>query len=300
MRVRFLHRAWTRRRTVDILAPMFSFTVLGSGSAGNCALVETETTKVLLDAGLSARQLVRRLESLGLTPERLDGVLLTHEHGDHSGALEVLCRKWKVPIYATRLTAEALQYGGQLKSHCNWRLFHPGREFALGDLMIDNFPVPHDAAEPVGFVLRHAKGALALLTDLGHATKLVLERVREADTLFIETNHDGPMLQQDTKRPWSVKQRILSRHGHLSNEAAATVVRDLRERGGGIRRAVLGHLSRDCNRPELAIAAVRSAGGIDLEIYCATQHEISARFAITRTAPRPPAAGPNAAQLSLW
>lgn len=270
----------------------FSVTLLGSGSAGNCALVESAGTKLLLDAGLSARQTVARLTTLGVEPSQLAGVLLTHEHGDHAGGLEVMCRRWDLPIYTTRLTAEAMQHGGELATHKNWRYFQPGRVFALGDFEIDCFPVPHDATEPVGFVLHHRSGALALLTDLGHATKLVIERVREAHTLIIETNHDGPLLQQDTKRPWSVKQRILSRHGHLSNDAAAAVVRDLLDRGGCLQRALLGHLSRDCNRPDLAVNAVRVAAGEDLEIFCASQSEISPRFAISNYRPRP-ARGPS-------
>lgn len=264
----------------------FSVTLLGSGSAGNCALVESGKTRVLLDAGLSARQTVQRLATLGLEPSQLDGVLLTHEHGDHAGALEVLCRRWDLPIYTTRLTAEAMQHHGTLQGHKNWRYFQAGRGFAIGDFDIDCFPVPHDATEPVGFVLHHRIGVLALLTDLGHATKLVIERCREAHTLIIETNHDSALLQQDTKRPWSVKQRILSRHGHLSNEAAALVVADLLERGGGLQRAILGHLSRDCNRPDLAVNAVKACADETLEVFCASQTQLSPRFPVAIPRPR--------------
>src|SRR5450432_2168842 len=210
---------------------MFRFTVLGSGSAGNCALVETERVRILVDAGLSARQILNRLALLGLKPDEIDAVLLTHEHGDHTGGLEVLCRRWDVPIYTNALTADALRHAGQLESHRNWRLFQTGRDFAVEDIDIQNFQVPHDAADPVGFVLNHASGALGVLTDLGQVTKLAFTRIRHVTTLFIETNHDGPLLQQDTKRPWSVKQRILSRHGHLSNDAAAVAVGELREAG---------------------------------------------------------------------
>lgn len=259
---------------------MFRLTVLGSGSAGNCALVETDRVRLLLDAGLSARQILARLASLGLVPADLDAVLLTHEHGDHAGGLEVLCRRWDIPIYTNSLTADALRHSGQLTEHRNWRLFQTGRDFVIEDLDVQNFSVPHDAADPVGFVLNHATGALGLLTDLGQVTKLAFERIRGVTTLFIETNHDGPMLQQDTKRPWSVKQRILSRHGHLSNDAAATAVAELGEASDALERVVLGHLSRDCNRPELAIAAVRARAGADIEIHCALQAVVSPRFEI--------------------
>ena len=259
---------------------MFRFTVLGSGSAGNCALVETERVRVLVDAGLSARQILNRLALLGLKPDEIDAVLLTHEHGDHTRGLEVLCRHWEVPIYANALTADALRHSGQLESHRNWRLFQTGRDFAIEDIDIQNFQVPHDAADPVGFVLNHESGALGVLTDLGQVTKLAFTRIRHVSTLFIETNHDGPLLQQDTKRPWSVKQRILSRHGHLSNDAAALAVGELRESGDQLARVVLGHLSRDCNRPDLAIGAVRTRAGVGFEIHCAQQAEISPRFLI--------------------
>ncbi len=259
---------------------MFRLTVLGSGSAGNCALVETDRVRVLLDAGLSARQVLTRLASLDLTPDDIDAVLLTHEHGDHARGLEVLCRRWDIPIYTNSLTADALRASGQLTEHRHWRLFQTGRDFTIEDLAVQNFPVPHDAADPVGFVLNHETSALGLLTDLGQVTKLAFERIRHVTTLFIETNHDGPLLQQDTKRPWSVKQRILSRHGHLSNDAAATAVGELLASGDALERVVLGHLSRDCNRPELAIAAVRSRAGAGIDLHCAAQAAVSPRFEI--------------------
>jgi phosphoribosyl 1,2-cyclic phosphodiesterase len=263
---------------------MFTLTVLGSGSAGNCALLATDRCRVLIDAGLSARQMVNRLEQIGVAPEQLDGILLTHEHGDHCSGLEVLCRRFaSVPIYCNPLTADALRHAGCLREHRNWRLFPTGSEFEIGDIAVQAFPVPHDAVDPVGFMFHHGTAALGLLTDLGFATKLVHERVRAATTLLIETNHDSALLSACTKRPWSVKQRIMSRHGHLSNEAAAGVIGQVLQGGGQLRRAVLGHLSRDCNRPELALAAMRATRGTDggaLEIHCASQGDISARLII--------------------
>ena len=259
---------------------MFSVTILGSGSAGNCALVETAQTRLLIDGGLSARQIGARLALCGVSPLEIDGILLTHEHGDHAGALRVWGKNFPTPIFCNRLTAEVLQR--DLPGRQDWRLFATGSTFTIKDITIETFPVPHDAVDPVGFVLHHGADALGFLTDLGQATKLVHERVRAAQTLFIETNHDEKLLQNDTKRPWSVKQRIMSRHGHLSNAAAANVLADLL--GGRLRRAVLGHLSRDCNRPELAVGTVRTrldaAGAHDVEVLCAGQREISARLAV--------------------
>lgn len=257
---------------------MLHLTILGSGSAGNCALVETGECKLLLDGGLSARQIATRLEGAGVNPNELDGILLTHEHLDHVGGLEVLCKKFAVPIYCNALTAEALKRSEQA-CRKNFRFFPTGGEFSVKDITVQTFPIPHDAVDPVGFVLHHHTAALGFCTDLGFATKLVFERLRAVQTLVIETNHDEKMLQADPRRPWPVKQRIMSRHGHLSNTAAAEVLAELAAHG--LRRAVLGHLSRDCNRPELALAAVRTrlAGG-GVEVFCASQSAVSARFAV--------------------
>jgi phosphoribosyl 1,2-cyclic phosphodiesterase len=263
---------------------MFFVTILGSGSAGNCALVETPKTRLLIDGGLSARQILLRLQQCGLNPLEIDGILLTHEHCDHAGALDVWCKQFSTPVYCNRLTAEVLQRETS-KVRKDWRLFITGNEFSIKDITVQTFPVPHDAVEPVGFVLHHGNSALGVLTDLGVATRLVQERVREAQTLIIETNHDEKLLQNDTKRPWSVKQRIMSRHGHLSNVAAAEVLASLLE--GRLRRAVLGHLSRDCNSPELAVGTVRArldaAGGNAVELLCAGQREISPRLPVATT-----------------
>src|SRR5512140_3095362 len=259
--------------------------MLGSGSAGNSALVATDRCKVLIDGGLSARQLVLRLELCGVTPEQLDGVLLTHEHGDHICGLEVLCRKFNVPIYCNSLTAEAVRSDSSFEHHRNWRIFATGAEFSICDIAVQTFPVPHDAVDPLGFVFHAGSGILGFITDLGYVTKLIVERLREVQTLVIETNHDEKLLQNDSHRPWPVKQRIQSRHGHLSNTAAAGVIEDLLP--GKIERVVLGHLSRDCNTPDLATAAVRSqmerVARTDLEIFCALQDAISPRFHIGET-----------------
>lgn len=266
---------------------MFSLTLLGSGSAGNSALVATNHCKVLIDGGLSARQIALRLEQCGVAPEQLDGILLTHEHGDHVCGLDVLCRKFDVPIYANSQTAEAVRCpaAAGLDQHRNWRIFRTGAEFKICDITVQTFPVPHDAVDPVGFAFYAGSSALGFITDLGYATKMIVERLRQVHTLVIETNHDEKLLQNDTRRPWPVKQRIQSRHGHLSNNAAASVIGELVV--GKIDRVVLGHLSRDCNTPELALQTMRNAltksGKIDIELFCATQSEISPRFRIGET-----------------
>src|SRR5213083_2691786 len=233
--------------------------MLGSGSAGNSALIATDHCKILVDGGLSARQLALRLEQCGVAPEQLDGVLLTHEHSDHVCGLEVLCRKFDVPIYCNALTAEAVRCGwlDRPAAAGNWRIFRTGSEFSICDITVQSFPVPHDAVDPVGFVFHAGSGSLGFITDLGYVTKLIVERLRQVQTLVIETNHDEKLLQNDTHRPWPVKQRIQSRHGHLSNAAAAGVIEELLSEK--IERVLLGHLSRDCNTPELALKTVRAS-----------------------------------------
>ncbi|HEY8649550.1 MAG TPA: MBL fold metallo-hydrolase [Chthoniobacterales bacterium] len=265
---------------------MFSLTMLGSGSAGNSALIATDHCRILVDGGLSARQLVLRLALCGVTPEQLDGVLLTHEHGDHVCGLDVLCRKFQVPIYCNALTAEAIRYGcDSLGTHRNWRIFRTGADFSICDIAVETFPVPHDAVDPVGFAFHAGASGLGLITDLGYATRLIVERLRQVQTLVIETNHDEKLLQDDPHRPWPVKQRIQSRHGHLSNTAAAAVIEQLLP--GKIERVVLGHLSRDCNTPAHAAHAVHrlleKCQRTELEVYCAGQTEISPRFRIGQT-----------------
>jgi phosphoribosyl 1,2-cyclic phosphodiesterase len=227
-------------------------TILGSGSAGNCALVASDSTCLLIDAGLSGRQIRERLAALGRSVEQLHAIVLTHEHGDHTRGLPVLCKERPIPVYANRLTAEAVtqDLDRNRTVAIAWRVFATGHSFPIGDLTVESFSVPHDAQDPVNFVIRQNSHAIGVLTDLGHVTKLVVDRVRAMDVLIVEANHDVKMLQDDTARPWATKQRILSRHGHLSNEAAAALAGEaVSDR---LRQVFLAHLSRDCNHPALA------------------------------------------------
>jgi phosphoribosyl 1,2-cyclic phosphodiesterase len=242
------------------------FTILGSGSAGNCAYLETGEARILVDAGFSTRQIRLRLASIGKTPESLSAILLTHEHSDHISGLLGLADKFHIPVYCNRGTQDgtiwafrekwskktslALENADPFKAKIDWRLFETGATFEVGDVAIETFSIPHDAQDPVGFVLHHAAGNVGFATDLGHVTKLVLERIRTANVLVLESNHDVKMLQACPRRSWALKQRILGRHGHLSNltaaETAALVM------SAGLRQLFLAHLSRECNTPELA------------------------------------------------
>lgn len=223
-------------------------TILGSGSSGNCAYLETDEIRILIDAGFSARQIRQRLASIGRAPENLTGILITHEHSDHIQGLSALCEKLRIPVFCNRLTKDAIEYQLQMRIEC--RLFTTGGGFDIGDICVETFMVPHDAQDPVGFLIRTAGGNIGFLTDLGHTNKLVIERIRPANVLLLEANHDVKMLQETPHRPWSLKQRILGRHGHLSNEAAADAAEQMMS--AQLQHLYLGHLSRECNRPDIA------------------------------------------------
>lgn len=230
------------------------FSILGSGSAGNCAYLETEKTRVLIDAGFSCAQIRKRLERIGRKPEDLDAILVTHEHGDHVRGLKVLTSKYQVPVIANRLTHECIER--QFKTEISGQRFETGQSFDLGDIEIESFSVPHDAQDPVGFIVRTPDTSMGFLTDLGHVTKSVESRVSDVQVLVLETNYDREMLEMDHNRPWSVKQRIMSRHGHLSNDEASSFA--CRLATNRLEHVYLCHLSRDCNTPGKARDCVTS------------------------------------------
>ncbi len=243
--------------------------VLGSGSAGNAAVVASGRGCLLVDAGLSARQLCRRLEMVGIGPDDLDGILLSHEHSDHARGLEVFLRKHRVPVYATALTREAL--GVRCGSGVEWRLFRRGEEFQAGGMAVNSFAVPHDAVDPVGFVCGENGTRIGLATDFGHVTTLVRDGLRGVRALLVESNYDQRLLEADRRRPWSIKQRISSRHGHLSNVQSVQLVAELA--GHGLEAVVFGHLSRDCNCPRAVAEAMTGCARNGLAVHVASQAE---------------------------
>lgn len=271
---------------------MLHLAVLGSGSSGNSALVCHEDTRILVDAGLSARQLCERLNALGVEPDSLSAIVLTHEHGDHTRGLEVFCKKRSVPVYATIHTAAIVREG--LGPNLVWRQFEAGNSFRIGGMEVHSFPVPHDAVDPVGFRIEAGRTSLGLLSDVGHVTRLILDRLQGVDTLFAEANYDEVLLMNDTKRPWSTKQRISNRHGHLSNDQAAELVVTIA--GPNLHRVVLGHLSSDCNQPDLAVAAIsrrlQAQGFTGVEVECAPRH--------ASTDLRPVARVPESAAVTIY
>jgi len=242
------------------------FTILGSGSAGNCAYLETSDARILVDAGFSTRQIRQRLAGIGKTPENLSAILLTHEHSDHISGLLGLADKLKIPVFCNRGTQDgtiwafkdkwskktnlALETADTFRSKIDWRLFETGASFEIGDVGIETFSIPHDAQDPVGFILHTSAGNIGFATDLGHVTKLVIERIRTSRVLVLESNHDVKMLQNCPRRSWALKQRILGRHGHISNVTAAETVAQIMS--ATLSQLYLAHLSRECNTPELA------------------------------------------------
>ena len=161
------------------------------------------------------------ISAAGGDPSKLSAIVLSHEHGDHVRGLDVFCRQYDVPVYCNALTCESLRHS--LSHSKQWRLIEAGNSFVVGDIDITAFSVIHDAVDPMGYVLSDGESKLGFLSDVGHITKVVRRCLQDVDTLFTEANYDLLMLQNDTKRPWSTKQRLLSRHGHLSNEQTAAL-----------------------------------------------------------------------------
>jgi phosphoribosyl 1,2-cyclic phosphodiesterase len=246
------------------------FTVLGSGSTGNAVLISSERTNVLVDAGLSAREIVRRLALVGLGCDDLDGVLLTHEHSDHAGGLRVLMRSLKCPVYVSRCTEDAY-YGTRkgvqngesesvkrkqaLKERCVE--IESTREFRIGDIDFEPFTVPHDAADNFGFVAKKDGVKVATLMDFGCITDLIKEKLKGCDAIVIESNHSRDMLRACPVYTWDLKQRIFSKTGHLSNEDLADWLTS--DFDGSARHLVLAHLSQRANDPHLARLTAETA-----------------------------------------
>jgi phosphoribosyl 1,2-cyclic phosphodiesterase len=225
--------------------------VLASGSKGNSTYVATDRVRLLVDAGVSAREIERRLEAVGERPEALDAVVLTHEHTDHVYGLGALSRRYGVPVYLNRDTFRQLH--GKVGTLRQREEFTTGRSFSIGDLTIHPFSVCHDAADPVGLTLETGRLKIGLCTDLGTATRLTHHYLSDCSILILEANHD-PELLGSGPYPWNLKQRIRGRTGHLSNEESGELL--ARVSGDRLRQVILAHLSEINNSPERALAAI--------------------------------------------
>ncbi|UFS70091.1 MBL fold metallo-hydrolase [Geomonas sp. RF6] len=223
--------------------------LLASGSKGNSLFLETDSCRLLVDAGLSARETQSRLAAIGVSSSDLDGVLITHEHTDHTSGAGALARRLKIPLLMTGATYRAAQHTVKKVDLIE---FEPGNSFTFKGVSIDPFPVTHDACDPCGFVVESGEGKIGFATDLGVATRLAQLKLKECRALVLEFNHDERMLQ-DGPYPWHLKQRIRSRHGHLSNAEGAALLEELLH--DGLEGVFLSHLSETNNLPELALAA---------------------------------------------
>ena len=233
---------------------VLEFCVLASGSKGNAIHVSDGVTAVLVDAGLSGVEIQRRMARRGLSPADLSAILVTHEHGDHVRGVGVLARRFGLPVYLNPDAAKALN--GRLGKISDLRSFRPGEPFSLGGLAVHPFATSHDAADPVGFTLGAGDRRLGIATDLGVATNLVRHHLRNCSAVILETNHD-PDLLMNGPHPWHLKQRVRGRSGHLSNGEARDLLLDILH--PRLSHVILGHLSEENNRPELALAMIREA-----------------------------------------
>ena len=239
--------------------------ILASGSSGNITLLETQSTRLLIDAGLGKRETLARLAAIEKDVDRLDGVLISHEHNDHCSGLPQVLGLWKAPLYVTEPTMDALQrtlpetLGKRLRGV---ETIHAGQRFNIGDIEVHAFAIPHDAADPIGFTFRANGVKLALVTDLGYMPELVKVHLRESDCVVLESNHDSEMLKVGPY-PWVVKQRVLSRTGHLSNHAVSEYLADPDGFDSRARFLVLAHLSQENNNPDVArISAEEAEHGV--------------------------------------
>jgi len=240
-----------------------SVSVLASGSRGNCAIVQSSATRILVDAGISCREIFKRMKVAGEDPRSLSAIVVTHEHSDHVNGLLVLARKLNIPVFMTGATQQAWSRAvrdatGERPNVSCFELFSAGRHFRIGDIEVMPFTIPHDAADPVGFTFRAEGVKVAFATDLGYVPASICDHLRACDVLVLESNHDVEMLRVGPY-PWSVKQRVASRVGHLSNEALAQFLH--KDYDGSAAYIVLAHLSEQNNHPEVARLAAEKALG---------------------------------------
>lgn len=246
--------------------------VLGSGSSGNSTFIEHQSTRLLIDAGLRAKELVDRLSRIHVDPSTLDGIFISHEHHDHIGGAGPLARKFKVPLY---ISPRALDHSSSSLQHLKHIAIVSDLPTQVGSITVTPFSTPHDSVDPLAFALRAGSSRVCIVSDIGFIPESVRDRLRNCDLLVIESNHDLEMLRTGPY-PWSLKQRVMSNYGHLSNEALAYFFSEHVD--GMQRKIMLIHLSRQNNHPQIAyVSAVRALEKKcrDAEIIISLQDEVS-------------------------
>ena len=228
---------------------MFNFCSLYSGSSGNCLFLETATTKILIDSGVSCKKVENALSSLDINPSNINAILVTHEHSDHVKGLSTVSKKYNIPVFATKETFENMPSQTFKLEEKNIKAFNIEDNFSIGDIKVSPFSIPHDAANPCGFNISNGNKTISIATDIGHMNNSILKKLQESSFVLLESNYDTNVLKCCTY-PFYLKSRIASSTGHLSNDMAAKTISYLCK--NGLKTAMLGHLSKESNLPELA------------------------------------------------
>lgn len=231
---------------------MFQFCSLYSGSTGNSSIVQSNKTKILVDVGESAKKIAEALASINVNPFSIDAILITHEHSDHVKGLAVFSKKYNVPVYANIETWNAMQKYKEKLNEENIKTF-TFNKFKIGDIEVNPFPIPHDAANPCGFNLFHDNKKMSIATDIGHMSKEIITNLSDSSFLLLEANYE-PEILKCSSYPYMLKERIKGPNGHLSNSDAGKTISYLVDHG--LNQVMLGHLSKENNFPELAYKTV--------------------------------------------
>ncbi|MBO5349728.1 MAG: MBL fold metallo-hydrolase [Clostridia bacterium] len=233
---------------------MFNFCSLFSGSSGNSLFVQNENTNILIDAGESAKKITNALSSINVSVESLDAIVVTHEHVDHVKSIGTLSQKYNIPVYATQKTWAAMPGQASKIDNKFQRTFSSSNKFYIGDLEINPFSIPHDAADPCGFNVLSNNEQISIATDLGHITPEIISNLSNSSFVLLESNYD-PEILKFSKYPYYLKQRISGTHGHLSNLEAGKLISKLLN-NKKLNSVMLGHLSKENNFPELAYKTI--------------------------------------------
>lgn len=233
---------------------MFNFISLYSGSTGNCLLVQSDESNILIDAGVSQKKIMTALASFDLSLENIDAIVITHEHSDHIASVGSISKKYDIPVYCNIETLNAMPTQKEKMPDDNICLFRPNKKFKIKDLEIHGFQIPHDAANPCGFNIYHDSKKITIATDIGHMDNTLLSHLKNSSFILLEANYDPDILKYG-RYPYSLKQRILGPTGHLSNETSAKTITELASKYD-LKSAMLGHLSKENNFPELAFKTV--------------------------------------------
>ena len=232
---------------------MFKFCNLYSGSSGNCSFVGTDNINILIDCGESQKKISDALESIGKNINKIDAIIVTHEHSDHVKNLGAISKKYNIPVYANEKTFENMPEQTSLIDEKNKKIFNTDDHFEIGDLKIYPFHIPHDAAEPCGYNIYNEDKKISIATDIGHMDNNILKKLEESQFLLLESNYEPEILKY-AKYPYYLKQRIAGPNGHLSNQEAGLTITKLVY--SGVNNIMLGHLSKQTNFPELAYKTV--------------------------------------------